>query len=32
MIDRRNYFDEQVKNDLWKNCDVRKMAIGWGND
>lgn len=28
MIDRRNYFDEQVKNDLWKNCDVRKMAIG----
>ena len=32
IIDRRNFFDQPVKNDFKTNDNIRKIAIGRGDD
>ena len=32
IIDRRNFFDQPVKNDFETNDNIRKIAIGRGDD
>ena len=32
MIDRRNFFDQPVKNDIRTYDDIRKIALGQGHD
>ena len=32
MIDGRNFFDQAVKNNLWRNDNIRNITAGQGDD